>query len=58
MSTQVFNQILEWRLDKVMTRTCLRPLPMNRISTLRASILGLGLFGAANWLFYKVYNSF
>lgn len=55
MSTQVFNQLLEWRQDKVMTRTCNRPIPRQKISTSIALLIGLGLFSGANYLFYKVY---
>lgn len=54
MSTQVFNQILEWKQDKVMTRTCNRPIPKRKISTFHALLCGLALFGISNTLLYQV----
>ena len=54
MSTQVFNQILEWKQDKLMTRTCNRPIPRKKITTFNASLCGIMLFAFANILIYKV----
>jgi heme o synthase len=57
-SSQVFNQVIEARVDRLMERTKNRPLPAGRMSRAQASLIGLslGITGLAylavftNWL--------
>ena len=52
MSSQTTNQRMEKEYDKLMIRTCNRPLPRSRISPEAAKILSMGLFLTSNSLFY------
>lgn len=52
MSSQTTNQNIEKEYDKMMIRTCNRPLPRSRIDSGKAGVLSIGLFAASNWLFY------
>ena len=43
-SANGFNQILERNHDKLMTRTCSRPLPMGNLTIIKALIFSLSFF--------------
>lgn len=48
-STQACNQVIEWKYDKVMTRTMNRPIPQNRLSPAQGGVISAvsGLAGMA-----------
>lgn len=52
MSTQTANQAIEVEYDKLMMRTCRRPLPLDKIDKNIAKIISLGLFASSNLIFY------
>lgn len=51
MSSQAFNQIIERDFDKQMSRTCLRPIPKNKISVRKAFAFTMGLYLTSNSLY-------
>jgi protoheme IX farnesyltransferase len=55
MASQAFNQVIEWKRDKVMTRTCNRPIPIERITRLQGGLIGGLFFITSNVLMYYVY---
>ena len=52
MASQTIGQILERDLDKSMIRTCLRPIPSQRISLAHAYTFAGCIYGASNLIFY------
>jgi len=55
MASQATNQIIERDIDKGMVRTCLRPIPRNRIGLSHAYIFTASLYGASNLIFYNFF---
>ncbi len=58
-SSNAYNQIIERNLDKLMTRTCNRPLPSGRMSLIEAHIIAfiLGVCGVLIlWLCVNTYS--
>jgi protoheme IX farnesyltransferase len=55
MTSQTVNQIKEKHHDSKMLRTCMRPIPRNRVSVGQASALALGMWGLSNAIFYSFF---
>lgn len=51
MTSQAINQIIERSYDKQMVRTCMRPLPRNRLNIAEASALSFALWAGASAIF-------
>ncbi|KRX05767.1 hypothetical protein PPERSA_09907 [Pseudocohnilembus persalinus] len=56
MSTQTANQAIETDYDKLMVRTCRRPLPMKKLDKNLAKILSLSIWTGSNIIFYSFFN--
>lgn len=55
MTSQTVNQIKERGFDSKMLRTCMRPIPRNRVSVGTASALAFTMWGLSNALFYSLF---
>ena len=55
MTSQTVNQVIERVHDKKMIRTCMRPIPRNRITPTQASLLSLGLWGLSSSIFWFMF---
>ena len=53
MASQTTNQKIEKEYDKLMIRTCNRPLPKNRIEPSSAQIIAFSLFASSNLIYLK-----
>ncbi|CAK62009.1 unnamed protein product (macronuclear) [Paramecium tetraurelia] len=53
MASQAFNQVIEWKQDKLMTRTCNRPIPIQRLTRLQGGLIGFAFYAASNVLMYN-----
>jgi protoheme IX farnesyltransferase len=55
MTSQTVNQIKEKHHDAKMVRTCMRPIPRNRVTVPQASTLAFGMWGLSNAIFYTCF---
>lgn len=55
MTSQAVNQIKERSYDSKMLRTCMRPIPRNRVSVSTASALAFAMWGLSNTLYYMYF---
>jgi heme o synthase len=55
MSSQTANQRVEKEFDKLMIRTCNRPLPKNRITNQQAYAIAFSLYLSSNLIYYNCF---
>lgn len=55
MTSQTVNQIKEKHHDSKMLRTCMRPIPRNRVSVSQATALATAMWFASNAIFYSCF---